>query len=138
MTIQAVLLPLFVEVLLTFGLLIWLTPLRGRALRDGLKPDDIALGEARWPEDAAKVGNALRNQFELPVLFYVLTILVIVTQHASFLFVMLAWIFVALRLLHAYVHTGTNAVMRRGGVYGIGALVLLIMWLIFIVDILAA
>lgn len=138
MTIQAVLLPLFVEVLLTFVLLIWLTPLRGRALRDGLRPEDIALGQARWPEDATKVGNALRNQFELPVLFYVLTILVIITQHASFLFVMLAWIFVALRLLHAFVHTSTNAVMQRGGIYGAGALVLLIMWVIFMVGILTS
>jgi hypothetical protein len=135
-TIQAVLLPLFVEVLMTFGLLIWLAPLRGRAVRDGLRPEDIALREARWPADATKVANAFSNQFELPVLFYLLTVLVIITQHASFLFVMLAWVFVALRLLHAFVHTGSNVVRQRGGLYGAGALVLLFMWLLFIFQIL--
>jgi hypothetical protein len=136
MTIQAVLLPLFVEVLLTLGLLLWLAPLRGRAFHEGLNPDDIALRQPNWPVQATKVGNAFSNQFELPVLFYVLTILVIITQQANLLFVVLAWIFVAFRLLHAYVQTGSNIVMRRGNLYGVGALVLMAMWIIFMIEIL--
>ena len=41
------------------------------------------------------VGNAWLNQFEVPVLFYVLTILALITKQADLLFVMMAWIFVA-------------------------------------------
>ena len=72
----------------------------------------------------------------MPVLFYVLTILSIMTRHADLIFVVLAWIFVLSRLLQAYVHMTSNNVTRRGALLGIGALVLLIMWLIFIVRIL--
>jgi len=52
--------------------------------------------------------TAYHNQLELPVLFYVLTILVIITRHADFLFVVLAWVFVLLRVAHAAVHVTSN------------------------------
>ena len=48
----------------------------------------------------------------------------------------LAWIFVLLRIAHVGVHVTNNRVMVRGGVYGLGALVLMAMWLIFAIRIL--
>ena len=44
------------------------------------------------------------------MLFYVLTILAIITRHADFVFVALAWLFVLARLVQAYVHTTSNHV----------------------------
>jgi hypothetical protein len=137
MSIQAVLLPLFVEVILTFVLLYWMAHLRTRAVRIGeVKARDIALREPNWPPPIAQIGNAYHNQLELPVLFYVLTILALVTRHADLLFVLLAWLFVASRLVHAYIHVTDNNVNRRGPAFGLGALVLTIMWLIFMIRIL--
>ena len=69
------------------------------------------------------------------MLFYVLTILAIISKHADFLFVVMAWIFVLTRLAHAYVHCTNNNLRARGSIFGIGALVLMIMWLIFMVRI---
>ncbi|HEY7663573.1 MAG TPA: MAPEG family protein [Xanthobacteraceae bacterium] len=137
MTIQAVLLPLFVEVALTFVLLFSTGYLRTRALKTGaVAPRDIALREHGWPARTAQFGNAYQNQLELPVLFYVLTILAWITRHADFLFVIMAWIFVALRLVHAYIHVTDNDVGRRGPIFGIGALVLALMWAIFMIRLL--
>jgi hypothetical protein len=137
MSIQAVLLPLFVEVALTFVLLFWMAYGRTRAIRVGeLKMRDIALREPNWPPGITQVGNAYHNQLELPVLFYVLTILSLVTRHADLLFVVLAWIFVASRVVHAYIHVTDNNVNRRGPMFGLGAFVLTIMWLVFMVRIL--
>lgn len=137
MSIQAVLLPLFVEVALTFVLLYWAGYLRATALQSGaVKPRDIALREPNWPPRIAQVGNAFHNQLELPVLFYVLTILAWITRHADLLFVVMAWIFVALRLFHAYIHVTDNDVRRRGLVFGLGMVVLTIMWAIFMIRIL--
>jgi hypothetical protein len=70
------------------------------------------------------------------VLFYVLTILSIITHHADMVFVVLAWIFVIFRVLQALVHVTNNNVRMRGAFYGIGALVLVAMWVIFMVRIL--
>jgi hypothetical protein len=136
MSLQAILLPLFVEVILTFALLFWSAPLRTRALRSGaVRPEDIALRQPNWPKRATQVANSYANQLELPVLFYVLTILALVTRKAGILFVVLAWIFVIFRLLHAYVHVTSNKVSIRGPLFGMSAVVLAIMWLIYIIQI---
>jgi hypothetical protein len=137
MDVRFVLLPLFVEVILTFVLLFSLAPMRARDLRSRtVRTADIALGERRWSPRTQQVSNCFDNQFQLPVLFYVLTILSIITRHADIIFLLLAWIFVLSRLVHAYVHVTSNRVQLRGAVWGIGALALLIAWVIFMVRIL--
>jgi hypothetical protein len=139
MTVQAVLAPLFVHVMLTFGLMLGMMYYRSAALHRGdARYEKIAMREPNWPYRAQLYSNAYSNQFELPVLFYVLTILVVLTRKADLIFVLLAWIFVAMRVLQAAVHVTSNDVRMRGAFYGVGALVLLIMWIIFIIRILFA
>ena len=139
MSIQAILLPLFVEVTLTLLLLLWLAVLRRNDFTSGaVQPSQIALREPNWPVHTQQVAYCFSNQFELPVLFYVLTILEIITRHADFIFVVLAWIFVVMRLGQAYVHTTSNVVLHRGTFYVVGALVLIAMWVIFMVRILSS
>jgi hypothetical protein len=138
MTVQMILLPLFVEVILTFVLLFTMAPLRTRDFVSGaVRPEDIALREQKWPKRTTQFANAFSNQFELPVLFYVLTILEYVTHLAGIVFVVLAWIFVVFRILQAYVHVTSNIVRLRGAFFAISAVVLAIMWLIYIVQVLA-
>ncbi len=137
MSLQAVLLPLFVEVILTFVLMLRMGALRGADYRSGaVKAQDIALREPNWPKRTAQAANSFSNQFELPVLFYVLTILEWVTRQAGYVFVILAWIFVICRLLQAYVHVTSNVVRLRGTFYIVGAVVLMIMWAIYIFEVL--
>ena len=139
MSIQFVLLPLFVEVLLTFGVMFGMMYFRTTSLQRGeTRLKDIALREPNWPARATQYGYAFANQFELPVLFYVLTILEIVTRHADLVFVLLAWTFVAMRVLQVWVHVTNNNVRVRGAFYGVGAIVLVIMWVIYILRILLA
>ncbi len=85
-----------------------------------------------------QVSNAFANQFELPVLFYVLTGLALATAKADALFVGLAWLFVATRIVHAGIYATTNMVIRRFQAFLAGALVLMAMWLIFGAKILLA
>src|SRR4051812_23043013 len=137
MSIQAVLAPLFVLVTVTFVLMYWMAYLRtGAFMRGEVRPDDIALRQPNWPARATQIANAFHNQLELPVLFYVLTILAWITHHADYLFVVMAWIFVATRFAHTFIHTTGNVVARRGAVFAVGAIVLAFMWLIFMLRIL--
>jgi len=139
MSLQAVLLPLFVEVVLTFALLFWAGALRSRDLSSGaVKPEDIALREPNWPKRTLQVSYAYANQLELPVLFYVLTVLAYVTRHAGIVFVVLAWVFVVFRLVHAYVHVTTNIPRLRGAMFGMASVVLAVMWAIFIAQVFIA
>jgi hypothetical protein len=66
-----IMMPLFVEVLLTFALLFWAGALRSGDLRAGtVRPEDIGLRELNWPQRTTQVSNAYGNQTELPTLFY--------------------------------------------------------------------
>jgi hypothetical protein len=137
MTIQMVLLPLFVQVLLTLVLLLWMAKTRRAALGRGeLKIRDIALGQHAWPAGAQQASNSFDNQFQIPILFYVLVPLAWITKQADLVFVVMSWIFVLSRLAHSYVHTTSNHVPTRFNCYLAGVLVLFVMWVIFAVRIL--
>ena len=139
MSLQAVLAPLFVQVLLTFVLLVMMGRTRFAAARAGaVRMEDIALGQPLWPEQPTKVANAFANQFQLPVLFYVLVVLALFTRKADLVFVVLSWVFVFTRLVHAFIHTGSNVVMRRFTSFVAGVVVLGLMWIVFAVRILFA
>lgn len=138
MSVQAILLPLFVEVALTFALMFWMGHLRvGSVQRGETRSETVALGEPGWPRPVQQVSNCFNNQFQLPVLFYVLTALALFLRKADLVFVVLAWVFVATRFLHAGIFVTSNDVRTRFFAYAVGALVLLVMWLIFAVRILA-
>jgi len=139
MTIPAILLPVFVQVGLTFVLLFWMARTRiGCLQRREVTMADIALGQDAWPKRATQIGNAFHNQLELPLLFYIAVILAMLTRKADLLFVVLAWLFVATRLAHAYIHVTTNHVRHRFYVFAVGAAVLLVMWIALAVSILIA
>jgi hypothetical protein len=137
MSTQAILLPLFVEVILTFLLWIGMATLRTRDFSTGaVRPAEIALREPKWPPRTSQFAYSFSNQFEIPVLFYVLTILAYVTHLAGVIFVVLAWIFVIFRILHAYVHVTSNVVRLRGTLYGVAVVALAINWAIYIFEVL--
>jgi hypothetical protein len=138
MSYQMILAPLFVQVLLTLFVAYMLAGHRMRAAMRGEVPDRVALREPNWPTPVRQVENNYLNQFELPVLFYVLTILAILTRHADLFFVLMAWVFVVLRIFHAYVHLTSNVLRVRGMLFVAGAVVLTIMWVVFIVRIMLA
>lgn len=139
MSISAILLPVYVQVALTVLLLLWMGSARLTSLRAGeVKVKDIALGERNWPVRIVKVQNSYHNQFELPVLFYVLVVLALITRKADMLFVVMSWMFVASRLVHAAIHTTSNKVPLRFQAFVVGVLILAAMWVIFGIRVLAA
>lgn len=139
MSITAILLPVFVQVGLTFLLLIWTGRARVGLIRKGdVKVRDVALGQPNWPTRTQQVSNTYANQFELPVLFYVLVALALITRKADLVFVVLSWMFVVTRLFHAGVYTTSNRLQQRFTVFLIGAIILILMWVIFALRIFAA
>jgi hypothetical protein len=139
MSITAILLPVFVLVGLTFILLLMTGNRRFASLRSGeVKVGDIALGERNWPKRVLQLQNAFHNQFEMPVLFYLLVAFALITRKADMLFVVMSWMFVASRLVHALIHTTSNKVMWRFQAFAVGVLILAIMWVIFAIRIFAA
>jgi hypothetical protein len=137
MSIQMVLLPVFVLIGLTFALLLWMVGARRQALVGGeTKVRDIALGQPNWPNRATQIGNCYKNQFELPLLFYALIALAMPLRHADLFIVLMSWVFVVMRFAHAGVFVTSNDLGRRSTVWLAGVLVLLAMWVYFALKIL--
>jgi hypothetical protein len=132
-----VLLPVFVLVGLTFALLLGMATMRTRALKGGeTKMKDVALGEQNWPTRAAQIGNCFSNQFEMPLLFYVLIALALPLRRADLVIVMLSWVFVVTRFVHAGIFVTSNDLRQRGSAWFAGVLVLFAMWLYFALKLL--
>ena len=135
----AILYPVFAQIILTFALLIAMGWARRKAmLTQGIRFGDIAIDSARWPEDSRKVANCYSNQFELPVIFYVLCLVALMTGKADLLMVTLAWAFVVSRVVHALLHTGSNIVPRRSAAFAVGMILLMIMTGILLLRLLVA
>lgn len=135
MTVGMVLLPVFVQVGLTFALLFAMATARTRAIQAGeTKLKDIALRQPNWPEHPTQIANCFSNQFELPVLFYVLIALALPLRHADLAIVLLSWLFVLTRFVHVGIFVTSNDVRQRSLAWFAGAIVLLVMWIWFAIG----
>lgn len=118
------------QLALTFGLLLWLGRLRiGMVTSRAVRMRDIALN-ANWPERAQQLANAVDNQFQLPVLFYIGVLFTLTTGTASWFEVVVGWLFVALRMWHAAIHTTKNRVDRRFFVWVGGFAAVIVYWIV--------
>jgi len=137
MSVQMVLLPVLVQIGLTFALLLWMAGARRQTLVSGeTKIRSIVLGQPNWPARATQIGNCFSNQFEIPVLFYVLIALALPIRHADFVIVLLSWVFVITRFVHAGIFVSSNDLGQRSIAWFAGVLVLLVMWVYFALKIL--
>jgi hypothetical protein len=123
MSVRWVLLPVFLSVGLTFALLLGMVATRTRAKKAGAVAND-------------QFGDCFSNQFELPLLFYVLIALALPLRHVDFVMVLLSWVFVVTRFAHAGIFVTSNNLPQRGQAWFAGVLVLFAMWLYFALSIL--
>lgn len=137
MSEKLIFLPVLAQMVLTFGLYIALARAKTRAQASG-EVDELrrALHDDAWPEPVQQVKNCIRNQFELPVLFYALVLVLWSLGCAGILAQLLAWLFVASRLIHAWIHTGSNHVPARRRAFSLGVLVLMAMTLLALLGVL--
>ena len=133
MSNASLLFPVFVQVALTFVLMIAVGRSRvGAIKRREVKVRDIALGQTDpWPDRPKAIARSFQNQFEMPMLFYAVVGFALATRGVTTMLVGLAWAYVLLRLLHAAIHTGSNNINQRFGVFVLSSAVLLAMWVLF-------
>jgi hypothetical protein len=98
---------------------------------------DFATQEAqiRFFAEADMARANLGNLFEMPVLFFALLPLLALTQRMSDLELGLAWVFVASRYAHSWLHIVTRDVRWRARCYLASCLVLAAMWIAFAIEI---
>lgn len=108
--------------------------------RNPPRPRDLADSESagRYFQPVEMASNNLRNLFEMPVLYFVVVLLMLVLHQADYPQVVLAWAFVLARALHSVVHIGPRNVRARFGLYLLSCVLLSAMWIGLFVDTLHA
>ncbi|ASY61833.1 hypothetical protein SJ05684_c03670 [Sinorhizobium sojae CCBAU 05684] len=120
--------PVLAHVALVFALYALLSRRRVALVRAG-KVDSSQFRENREePSESLVVRNSIANQFELPVLFYVCCVLLYVTEGDNPAALGLAWLFVALRYAHAFVHVTSNRLKFRRPLFMACFVALAAMW----------
>ena len=133
----AILWPTIALVVLSFS--VWFTLLWRRFGHIAAYPPtaaDFADGEsvALYFRAVERPAHNLANLFEMPVLYFALVPLLMITGQASVWQVALAWLFVGLRACHSHEHIGGNRIRLRARVYIAACAVLAAMWLGFAID----
>ncbi len=127
--------PMLLMMVLT--MVVWVV--MGRRRVAWVRAEKGAIGKLRTraqagdtPTKVRQAADNFQNQFELPVLFYVLTFYIAWENEISWLDLWLAYFFVASRYVHSYIHCSYNNVIHRFWAYTAGALAL---WLMLLMTI---
>jgi hypothetical protein len=103
----------------------WLTVARMQAVARGeIERSCFVLGRDE-PIAVARITRNLANQFEWPVIFYALVVLLVALGKVTLIDVVAAWVFVFGRVVHTLVQTLTDNVPLRGQVFMINFLAVL-------------
>ena len=127
--------PVLVMVLMTLLVYVRLIKVKIREMKAGRV--DMArrgLHEDAWGDAVLQINNNIRNQFELPVLFYVLAVAFWALDGVNVLVLVAAWLFVASRIAHAWVHLTSNYIPNRRRLFTVGwwVLAFLVLWAIYV------
>lgn len=133
-----ILYPAFAMFALTMAVLLRLRSARFAAIRAGEVSAEYyrAYPEGVEPERLRVIARHFANLFEMPVLFYVGVLMAYVSGRADGWLVLCAWLYVAIRVAHSFVHLTSNWLPARFALYFGSAFVLTVLWAILLVRLL--
>jgi hypothetical protein len=131
--------PVFLLVGWTYCVLVLIPIMRFTAAALGkVEQQDFKLSESsRVPGWVILPNRNYMNLLELPVLFYVLCLLLLLTHQQTEGMAYAAWGYVFLRILHSLIHLTFNQVILRMVVFASSNILLLLMWIVTGVRLLA-
>jgi hypothetical protein len=110
--------PVIAQIILTFVVYMLLPIAKSRVLKTiEVDINRRALHNDAWPDNVLKISNNVQNQFESPVLFYALCFMLWALNSVSPFALLVAFCYVILRVIHVFVHTGSNKIPIRKKVF---------------------
>ncbi len=128
--------PMFAMVLLTFVVMFTVFIWRVRSVKNGtvkaryyklMRGDDV-------PDYLIAGERHFANLFETPVLFYVVCCLALILKVETMALQALAWVYIALRVVHAYIHLSYNHILHRLLCFWVSILIILAMWVLVLIS----
>jgi hypothetical protein len=136
----AILYPSIAMFALTLGTMVALGVARYGAIHRG----DVSISFFRTYDQGSQparlhlLARHVQNHFEVPPLFHVGVLLTFASGSVGPVSVVFAWLFVAARCVHSYIHLGSNNVSRRFFTFGTSLLFLAGLWLTLLCSLVTA
>jgi hypothetical protein len=135
-----ILYPMICLVLLTGGMGIVLLAARYKAVREGSL--SIAYFKynrgAKQPDYLIKISQHFQNLLETPQLFYLGSITILILERSDLIYLGLAWSYLISRLIHSWIHLGSNNVLHRKNAFVISYILIFIIWIRLLLQLLLA
>jgi hypothetical protein len=125
---EAMIWPMVAHAALVLILYVLLSKRRVAAVKAGRATVSQFRANLEEPEDSLFVHNNLKNQFELPMFFHIGCLALFAVDGDNIGTVILAWLFVASRYAHSYVHVTSNRVFLRRNLFMVGVASVVGMW----------
>ncbi|MCG7931682.1 MAG: MAPEG family protein [Candidatus Thiodiazotropha lotti] len=126
-----ILLPMICLVLITGGMGVALIAARYKAVKEGSL--SIAYFKynrgGRPPQYLIKISHHFQNLLETPPLFYLSTIVILLLEKSDPIYLGLAWCYLASRMIHSWIHLGSNNVLHRKNAFIVSYLLIFIIWI---------
>jgi hypothetical protein len=127
--VQTILLPVFLHFLLVTIVGIRMGQARFKSVSSGeTKRADIVLDPRKWPDRLRQISNNFDNQFQAPMAWYSCVAFLIATGFVDKVQVVLAFGFLASRVVHSFIHITTNKLPDRFYAFIAGLICLCAMW----------
>lgn len=126
--------PVIVLVLVTLLTYLHLLRVKVRENRAGrVNRERWTLHDDAWPDAVHQVNANLRNQFELPLVFYAVCFMLWALEAVGIVALVAAWLYVLTRLVHTAIHLGSNRMRPRARAFAaswwvLAVMVLLVLW----------
>ena len=122
--------PVLALIVLTLVVWVWMYVTRIPAMRRArINPQDARHPGSLngLPSSVRQVADNYNHLLEQPVIFYAIVFYIVLVGHSDMVHVTLAWIYVALRVIHTLIQCTVNQVMMRFSVFALSTLVLMVM-----------
>lgn len=127
--------PMIIQAFVSLWLYIPMFRARIGSIKSGAaSAHDFKLPKQNEPGNIAHLGNAVSNQFELPVLFFAACIAAHSAQLVDLPLLILAWIFVIIKSVHSLVHASINRLRHRFRLFAMSFFVMVFMWIWFAIQ----
>ena len=128
MSAELIIWPMIIVALATWWLYIPMGNARIASIKKGGVKSSVYRLNIGEPEESLRYSNALRNQYETPVLFYAVCIAAFVSENANIVMIMLAFAYAIVKVVHITVHVTTNRLRFRRPIFAISWVILGLMW----------
>ena len=123
--------PCFALLLLTAFVLVFMFMTRVNALKNRIVKmsyfKTYSSSVDNLPDHMLQASRNFTNLFEVPTLFYMVCLFITVLNQVDTIMVVMAWLYVFLRICHTSIHLSTNNVRIRMSFYALSWLVLIMM-----------